>query len=101
LNPKQGNQKKNQVRNGSRTFRCQCRVTTQSSPPKRDSASVVHTPRRLLSIAQASEYLSLSTWTIRELVWRGDVPHIRCGRRILLDVHDLDAWIERGKLEGI
>ncbi len=56
--------------------------------------------RRLCSIEKASAYLGLSTWTIRRMVWTGVIPHLRCGRRILLDVRDLDAWIEREKVLG-
>jgi len=57
-------------------------------------------PRRLCSIEKASAYLSLSTWTVRRMIWSGTLPHLRCGRRILLDVRDLDAWIEREKVQG-
>ena len=95
MNGKRSNKKKGAPIGGiSGTPPCQGRVTPESQPPTRHRAPA---SRRLLSIAQASEYLSLSTWTIREMTWRGDLPHIRCGRRILLDIYDLDEWIERGK----
>jgi excisionase family DNA binding protein len=58
-------------------------------------------PPRLCSIPEAATYLSLSPWTIREMVWRGDLPHVRAGRRVLLDFRDLDAWIDRGKARGV
>ncbi len=57
-------------------------------------------PRRLCTIEAASDYLALSTWTIREIIGRGDLPHLRQGRRIMIDVQDLDAWIERKKIRG-
>lgn len=56
---------------------------------------------RLCSIPEAATYLSLSPWTIREMVWRGDLPHVRAGRRALLDLRDLDAWIDREKARGV
>jgi excisionase family DNA binding protein len=56
---------------------------------------------RLISIPEAATHLSLSPWTIREMVWRGDLPHVRAGRRVLLDLHDLDIWIERQKAHGV
>jgi excisionase family DNA binding protein len=63
-------------------------------PPKpRSFASQV----RLLSLRDAAAYLSLSHWTLRELIWRGELPSVRVGRRILIDSKDLDAWIERNK----
>jgi hypothetical protein len=35
------------------------------------------------------------------MVWTGTLPHIRRGRRILLDLRDLDAWIDRAKVNGV
>jgi excisionase family DNA binding protein len=58
-------------------------------------------PRRLCAIAEAARYLALSTWTVREMCWRGDLPHIRQGRRILIDLHDLDEWVARSKVRGV
>ncbi len=68
----------------------------------RDGQSRAHTlPRRLCAIAEAARYLAVSTWTVREMVWRGDLPHIRQGRRILLDLQDLEAWVARSKVRGV
>lgn len=58
-------------------------------------------PRRLCSVAEAARYLAVSTWTVREMVWRGDLPHLRQGRRILLDLRDLDDWVDRAKMRGV
>jgi len=54
--------------------------------------------KRLYSIQEAADYLALSSWTVRELVWQGTLPHVRLGRRILLDIHDLDALIAHHKI---
>ena len=35
------------------------------------------------------------------MVSRGDLPHIKTGKRILLDLKDLDRWIERAKVRGV
>jgi excisionase family DNA binding protein len=53
-----------------------------------------------VSLAEASEYLSVSDWSIRAMVWRGDLPHIRLGKRILIDSRDLEAWIDKSKVRG-
>lgn len=53
---------------------------------------------RLLGLKTAAGYLSLSYWTVRELIWRGELPHVRVGRRLLVDRADLDGFIERNKL---
>ena len=52
---------------------------------------------RLLDFRAASRYLSLSYWTIRDMVSRGEIPHVRAGRRVLIDVRDLDRWIDQNK----
>lgn len=55
------------------------------------------TTKRLLTMKAAATYLSVSYWTIRELALSGAFPIIRSGRKILIDVEDLDRWIERQK----
>ncbi len=99
LNPKQGNKQKGQVRRGriSGTPACQMGSTIESRPPARDRASVAPVGQRLLSIAQASQYLSVSSWTVREMIWRGDLPCVQIGRRKCIDIHDLDQFIEQTK----
>ncbi len=73
-----------------------------SKPRTRDMQSrELALPRRLCAIAEAARYLAVSTWTVREMVWRGDLPHIRQGRRILIDLHDLDQWVARSKVRGV
>ena len=53
----------------------------------------IHT-KRLLSANDAGEYLSISHWTVRALIDRGLLPYVRIGRRLLIDVRDLDRYIE-------
>ena len=63
---------------------------------KRDNSA-----RRLLRLKPASEYLSISPATLRTLCQRGEIPVIRIteGNHVpwLIDVRDLDGWIERAK----
>jgi len=64
-------------------------------------------PPRLLDLKAAGEYLSVSYWTMRDLVFAGVLPTVRIPcpragdgraiRRILVDRHDLDAFIEKNK----
>ncbi|GGB14766.1 hypothetical protein GCM10011380_00210 [Sphingomonas metalli] len=46
---------------------------------------------RLLSEADAAEYLSLSQTTLRGL----ELQCRRVGRRVLYDIRDLDLWVDR------
>ena len=53
--------------------------------------------KRLYSIKEAAEYLGRTVWAVREMLWAGKIPYIKDGRRILLDIADMDAWIDKSK----
>lgn len=53
--------------------------------------------KRLYSIKDAAEYLGRSIWSIREMIWAGKLPYVKDGRRILLDINDIDDWITENK----
>ena len=55
--------------------------------------------KRLYSIPEAAEYLGRSIWSVRELIWDGKLPCVKVGRRIHLDIIDLNQWIERNKVK--
>jgi len=58
-----------------------------------------HRPRkRLYTIAEAAEYIGRSPWAVRSLIWSGKLPAVRDGKRIFIDVYDMDAWVERSKV---
>lgn len=48
---------------------------------------------RYLSIKQAARYCNAAVWAIRRLLWAGHVPHVRLGRRFVIDRASLDAWM--------
>jgi excisionase family DNA binding protein len=54
---------------------------------------------RLLTLKQASEYLGLTVWALRERVWSGQLPVLQFpgGRKQYLDRNDLETFIERNK----
>jgi len=68
-------------------------------PPDEDRPVPIKAAKRLYSVQEAAGYLGLSGWTVRELIWKGELPHVRVCRRILLDVQDLDALILRNKID--
>jgi helix-turn-helix protein len=55
--------------------------------------------RRLVGLEEAAAMLGVSPWTVREMVWRGDLGRVRLPRvrRLLFDVLDLEALIARSK----
>jgi len=55
--------------------------------------------RRLLRLKEAAQYVSLSPWKLRKLVQDGQLPVVKYGENTpwLLDMRDLDGWVERHK----
>lgn len=54
---------------------------------------------RLMTIKQASEYLGLTLWGIRERVWSGQLPIVTFpgGKKQYIDRNDLEAFIQKNK----
>ena len=55
--------------------------------------------KRLFTLKEAAEYLGRSEWSMRELIWGGEIPVVRRegGRKIFLDILDLMEFIEKNK----
>jgi len=53
--------------------------------------------KRLFNVGEAAVYLGRSVCALREMIWAGKIPCVRDGRRVLLDIQDMDAWIEQSK----
>lgn len=53
--------------------------------------------KRLYSMPEAAFYLGRTVDALREMVWAGKLPFFKDGKRILLDVKDLDEFIDRNK----
>ncbi len=56
---------------------------------------------RLLDYKAAGAYLSLSYWSLRELVLNGEIPCVKFRTKVLIDRRDLDDWIEANKETGV
>jgi len=54
--------------------------------------------KRLYSLPEAAVYLGRSEWSVRRLIWAGELPSVRAGRRVHLDVCDMEAYIENNKV---
>lgn len=52
---------------------------------------------RLMSQKEAAAYLGISYWTLRDLLFRNEIPYVRVNRRLLVDRLDLDGYITRCK----
>ena len=56
--------------------------------------------QRLLTLEQASIYMGRSVYSVRGLIWKGDIPFIKAdehSKKQWLDVKDLDKWIAEHK----
>ena len=64
------------------------------------SAQGIHNPlpQRLLTLPQAANYLGRTLWSMRELVWKGSIPIVRDGKRIFVDITDLDSYVTKNKM---
>jgi len=51
--------------------------------------------RRLITVKEASQYLSLSTDTVYRMASQKKLPYLKIGDRVLFDVRALDHWIDR------
>ena len=55
--------------------------------------------RRLMRIREAAHYLCLSPWKLRHIIQSGELPIIKYNENApwLLDLRDLDTWVDRNK----
>jgi len=72
-----------------------------SSRGTSDVKSSVPIQPRLLDYKTACAYMCLSYWSLRELVLNGEIPHLKFGKKVLIDRRDLDDWIESQKEQGV
>jgi len=76
-------------------------LNTGSAESTSDDKSNVPIQSRLLDYKSAGAYLSLSYWSLLELVLNGENPHVKFGKKVLIDKEDLDQWITRNKETGV
>ena len=53
--------------------------------------------KRIYTVEEAAYYLGRTVDAVRFMIRQGKFPHIKDGRRVMLDVNDLDLWIEQCK----
>ena len=53
---------------------------------------------RFMDLKEVTEYLPLSEGTIREHL--NEIPHFRCGRKIIFRRSELDRWMEGYRVMG-
>ena len=53
---------------------------------------------RLLTVRQAAAFLGTTASTIYSKIWRREIPFIKLGRAVRLDLRDLEMLIERSRV---
>jgi len=53
--------------------------------------------QRLFDVHQVGVFLGVSPWTVRNLIWSADLPHVKVGRLIRVDLRDLEAYVTKQK----
>lgn len=62
-------------------------------------STALKTRKRLYTVKESAEYLGRSVWSIRELIYNGHLPCVKVGRRVHVDIHDLDRFVEKYKMQ--
>lgn len=52
---------------------------------------------RLLPLQDAAKYLGAHLHFVRDLIWSKELPYLKFGKRYVVEVRDLDEYIERMK----
>jgi excisionase family DNA binding protein len=71
----------------------------QNQATKNPQGNHIPLLKRLYTIKEGAGYLGRSEWGMRELIWAGEIPVVRTdgGRKIFLDIEDLNDFINRNK----
>lgn len=54
--------------------------------------------KRLYSLKESAIYLGRGLHGVRDIVWRGEIPIVRSGRKIFIDIKDLEHYVESNKM---
>jgi excisionase family DNA binding protein len=67
----------------------------EDQPTRRPPAA-----RRRLSVHEAAPILGVSTFMVRALIRQRRLPYYKVGRRVVLDVADLEAYLLEHRVEA-
>ena len=72
---------------------------TRKEGTKKSQGGSTALRKRLFTLKEAAEYLGRSEWSMRELIWAGSIVVVRVegGRKIFLDIEDLNEFINNNK----
>ena len=56
---------------------------------------------RYLDVPSLAEYIYSTVGTVRVKVSKRQIPHIKCGARVLFDRERIDAWLSEQRVEPL
>lgn len=57
------------------------------------TATLETIPRMTISVAETAKTLGVSTKTVGDMLRNGELPAVRVGKRYLVPVRELQAWV--------
>ncbi len=66
------------------------------APTTAEAPSTIEELPPVCNVADVARYLDCSEFTVRELIKRGDLPHVRLGRLIRITRHELARFLGEG-----
>jgi len=59
-----------------------------------DAKSEKHVESPVFTLKEAAEFLKCSVWTIRSLIWNGDVSYQKLGKHFVVSRKELEQFLE-------
>lgn len=59
------------------------------------SPAPVAQPSQVLTVKQVAKELAVSVETVRAMIHRGELEHVKVGKRLRVQRHELDAYLKR------
>jgi excisionase family DNA binding protein len=56
--------------------------------------------KRLYSIKELVAEIGATEWFWRSQIWDGQLPYVQVGRKMLIDIDDIEAFIEQHKFSN-
>ncbi|MDG2169589.1 MAG: helix-turn-helix domain-containing protein [Opitutales bacterium] len=70
------------------------KTTTRNSTPQTGSGSTINTQKAVFTVPEAASYLTICERKLRELLAEGEIRHSRIGRRVVISIAALEAFLE-------
>jgi len=65
---------------------------------RRNAGEGPRAQQQLFDLHETARVLNVSAWTVRDLIWRGDLPSVRVGRLVRVDRRDVEAFIAKNRI---